>query len=233
MRSFTLILVAALLFAKVALGDEPQGPLHHRPFSDVWVIFDDDCTDLYNLDAAGLAPPGGADSGANGLDSTGSWNTLPDAYNLQANIGAPHQVSGDPDGLCDDAPETIEGNLTIGADQDLHIGPIVFPKQGAYFLYDWDAIVLDYSWGMTSLVPWDTGGIVEWDWWALDNQTSLTSNLRSVGPHLNSTSQMSASDETGIPAMPVYISLFLDNAGAWQVNAAFVPYRLDKYGKAD
>ncbi len=206
-----------------------MGPFNARPFRQPWVIFDDACTDLYSLDAFGNQPPAGTDPGSNGLGSTASWNSLAEAYNLQANIGAPIQVSGDPDGLCDAYPERIIGNITIGADQDLYVGPINSPADGFLMLVDFDAKVTDYQFAIRIPQPWAPTNARSLGSTAV--QTTLNQLLFGFGPTVNSSALQATSDEVPWVTEHNYLWINLDGGGAWQMNMALIPYRSQQYGR--
>lgn len=227
MTRFLAILALVALVAAPALADR-VGPKPVRPVRGVWVLFDDDCTDSYSLDGAGLAPPAGTDPGTGGLGSTSSWNSLAEAYNLQANLGAPAQVSGAADGLCDATPWTIAGAITTGAAQDLYIGPIKLPASGAYLISDMDAVGISYDYSWVIELPWDTatGYTVA----TTANTNSLNVLVYNVGPLDNTSTIVQTSDEMAFPAVDHYLFIDLNDAASWQINLGLFPYRTDFHG---
>jgi hypothetical protein len=222
-------LLAAALLTLPASADR-VGVLNARPLHSTWKIFEDGCTDLYSLDGAGNPPPAGTDPGATGLGSTSSWNSLAEAYNLQANQGAPPQVSGDVDGLCDDAPWTINGALSTGASQDLFIGPLNFHGRGGYLISDYDVIGTNwaYTWNIDS--PFDGSAVkIEFDRTTASTSTGVIIHL--FGPAgVDAAAAIAASEESVFPEAPIYLMLDLNGAASWQINLAFIPFKTDRYG---
>jgi hypothetical protein len=227
---FTLAILAIL--ATPALADRVGLPAP-RPVHGTWKIFEDGCTDIYSLDHAGNAPPGGTDPGTDGLLSTASWNSLAEAYNLQANIGAPPQVSGVTDGLCDAEPWTINGTVPTGASQDVFIGPLNLHGRGGYLISDYDVIGTNwaYTWNIDS--PFDgSAAVVEFDRTTASTSTSIVIHL--FGPAGDDAAAgILASEESVFPEAPVYLMLDLNGAATWQINLAFIPFKYDRYGPSN
>jgi hypothetical protein len=158
-----------------------------------------------------------------------NWDTFSEAYDIQANIGALAQVSGDPDGLCDASPETVLGNFTLAADQGLVLGPIKFPAGGIFWVHDFTAIATDYRFLFQLEQPWDSAGMT---FTGTATDTSLTPEGYVFGPGpVGVSSYLNAADQLPFPAANIYIVLDLDGVGDFDFNVGMVSLRADQYGK--
>jgi hypothetical protein len=158
-----------------------------------------------------------------------NWDTFSEAYDIQANIGALAQVSGDPDGLCDASPETLLGNFTLAADQGLVIGPIKFPAGGVFWVHDFTAIATDYRFLFQLEQPWDSAGMT---FTGTPTDTSLTPEAYVFGPGpVGTSSYINAADQLPFPAARIYIVLDLDGIGDFDFNVGLISLRADQFGR--
>jgi hypothetical protein len=193
-----------------------------RPFRATWVVFDSDCTDLYDTPV----PAGGAVD----LTAVANWDTFPEAYPLQDNLSARVQTSGSPDGLCDDSPATVLGTWTIGADTDLYLGPLKMPAAGGYLLTDF-VTVGGTDWQFDVILASPFAPTTATELWRSGAQTTLLPALFALGPVPVTSSQVSVTEEFPWVTDAVYLRLDLDGAGTFTLDAALLPYRSDAHGR--
>lgn len=226
MGRFTSLILALLIALALAHGARADqiGPPPARELHGTWTLLKSGCTDLYDTPV----PPGGTDTG--GLGSTSSWNDVTEAYNLQANIGAPAQTSGSPDGLCDSEPWSIKGDITTGASQDLYIGPLNLPVDGGYLVSNYDTI--GTNWAFVLVIP-DPVPDAATDVLELERQatsTSLNSVMVLIGPGGDYSPAAILDSEAAVwPEAPLYLVLDWNGAASWVADIAIIPFRSNRF----
>jgi hypothetical protein len=142
-------LLVALVLLLAAPSSAQSGPEDWFPYWDVMAW---GCADSYDTPV----PPAGAVDFRTGA-------TFPDhsvGYDLLLNKGAPTQTSGSPDGLCDNAPQTIEGNFTTSvASQYLEL--TIYPPPAGFVVMHQGILCPpagNYSYGVSVRFPWDPFG---------------------------------------------------------------------------
>ncbi|NIR35993.1 MAG: hypothetical protein GWN07_08325, partial [Actinobacteria bacterium] len=191
-----------------------------------WVVFDADCTDLYNLDANGNAPPAVTDwSSSADLCDTTTWDAAGQAYALRKNFDAPPQTQGTPDCVCDAAPWTIYGTLTTAGSEPLYIVFDWAPPDGMFIISEVSGGT-SHNWAMSQYRPW-LGGAPGNAWATPDTDTATWPQTFYLGPHEESSQFIPDSEgRWNVERDRLLFRLQLDGAGApWTINAGFLPAR--------
>lgn len=176
------------------------------------LIFDQDCTDLYDVPATTVNVD---------LTTTANWDTVEEAINPDLNKHDAPQTSGSPDGWCDSTPVVIKGSLTIGAVEDLWIGPLRAPGQGFYQQYKFDTVVTNYSTDYMIQTLWDPGVTRAFALSADGSSTAVVTQL--VGPGTEVSSQIGTFETAPLPRTDIYLVIDLNGAGAWAFNFGTIP----------
>jgi hypothetical protein len=225
------IVILALLLAAPATSLEADAQML-KPINAVpWIIFDSDCTDDYNLDIDGAAPPAATvGGGTTNLVLPANWDTIQESYPLTMNFDAPVQVSGSSDGLCDSAPWTIIGTLTQAvSNENYYIGPLVLPPAGAMLNAHWTTVPgTGWTISWVGRLPWHSSQVH-----TINANSSFGAQtwpiLQHMGPQLQSSNFMqSTTSALAQPplAAPTYLAFtHSGGAGTWVRDAALWSYR--------
>ncbi len=209
-----------LLAYAIAMFLSWQAHSQTRPLADTWQVSSQDCTDLYDTPV----PP----SGDPGLESASGWNNgITAPVDLQANLGAAPQTSGDPDGLCDAAPWTFNTAVAISGGAGLVIGPLNLRNEGVMVMANVDDDLTAFVLETIIALPWDPTAT------HIVGQSVLAvgDRLAEIGNHCNSSSQVSACTEAGLAQFqgtPFYLNFTLSGTGTPLIDLALYPWVSDK-----
>lgn len=212
--SIALLLVASPAFAQSGAYD----------LTKVTVIAtdDSDCVDLYDEPAT----TSGVD-----LTTTNNWDTQAEAVNPGLNVNDAVQTSGSPDGWCDSAPWIIDATgIVLAADEDLYIGPVIWPGQGAYVNFHVGTLTgtnIALRWGIDSPYGYAPFGPVPTD--TVFSGSAITSAgqlLYYVGPDTESSSQVTSIDSGPIPTGGLYIRIDMNGAGTFAFDLGVAPAKI-------
>lgn len=189
----------------------------------VWV--DVGCTDSFNVPNTTWATRTSLAS----LTTVANWDTMEEAVNPDENIGDAVQTSGSADGWCDATPWVIKGSFTMGASQNLFLGPFLnIPKQGFLIGHDFDTIVTNYSFWIgyrSGLGISGSTGVFQ-SYIGHSAATSLTSNIAEVTPITASLgSQYVANFDNAwfVQGRRQYLNIRTTGAGAFTFSMETVP----------
>lgn len=211
--SIVMLLVASPAFAQSGVYD----------LTKVTVIAtdDSDCVDLYDEPAT----TSGVD-----LTTTSNWDTQAEAVNPGLNVRDAVQTSGSPDGWCDSAPWIIDATgIVLAGDEDLYIGPVLWPSQGAYVNFQVGTItgtnialrwMIDSPYGYTPFGPLPTDTL-----FSGTTITTASQLLYYVGPDAEGSSQVTGMDYGPIPTGGLYLRIDMNGAGTFAFDLGVDPAR--------
>lgn len=179
----------------------------------VWV--DQTCTDSFSVPATTVNV---------NLTTVGNWDAMNEAINPDKNIGNAVQTSGSADGWCDSTPWVIRGTFTMGASQNLFLGPFRnIPKQGFNLVWDFDAIITNYAWWFGYATGINLGSYR--DLGGMAASTTLTTLQAEIIPTTWSSSVFSTFDNFQfIQGRPQYLRLATTGAGVFTFGLETIPF---------
>jgi hypothetical protein len=193
-----------------------------RPLASAWQIFDSECVDLFSIDFEGEPPEGGTPPGG-GLGTMAT--TFDSAYDIQANHADHQQVSGSPDGLCDDNPSQIRGIFATGGVFEAYIGPLNLPRQGWYVVSEWPGklnqqfVYVDF--GAEGMWPELPDSHAFWPFASSPKMPAVLAWFAFGTPYTIDSDYVTPADQAPLPVSRVYLRLRVQQPGAYTVNLAF------------